>query len=102
MTEQLTDLVDFKQEWYKTATEAERKQFRDWLLSVLRMHENVEITFVKVDGTVREMKCTLKEHITPKVDSPKESDSLCVVWDQVMNNWRSFKFENIRQINFSI
>ncbi len=102
MNEQLKDLVDFKEEWYKSANDEERKQFRDWLLGVLRMHEQVEITFTKVDGTVREMKCTLKEGIAPKVENPKESDSLCVVWDTVMNNWRSFKFENIRQINFSM
>lgn len=100
MTDQVTDLVEFREGWYKTADEAGRKQFREWLLGVLRMHENVEITFVKVDGTVREMKCTLKEGIVPVVENPKDSDTLCVVWDQVMNNWRSFKFENVNHINF--
>jgi hypothetical protein len=48
------------------------------------------------------MKCTLKEGIAPTVENPKESDTLCVVWDQVMNNWRSFKFENIKKINFAL
>lgn len=102
MTEQVKDLVEFNETWYKAADEVGRKQFREWLLGVLRMHEQVEITFTKVDGTVREMKCTLKEGIAPKVENPKESDSLCVVWDTVMNNWRSFKFENIKQINFNL
>jgi hypothetical protein len=102
MTEQVTDLVEFNESWYKTADEAGRKQFREWLLGVLKMHENVEIVFTKVDGTVREMKCTLKEGIAPTVENPKDSDTLCIVWDQVMNNWRSFKFENIKKINFAL
>ena len=100
--EQVKDLVDFNDAWYKNANAEEQKQFREWLLGVLRMHEKVEITFTKVDGTLREMKCTLKEGIAPTVENPKESDSLCVVWDTVMNNWRSFKFENIKQINFTL
>lgn len=99
---QVNDLVDFDPTWYSTADEQERKMFREWLLGVLRMHENVEITFTKKDGTLREMKCTLKEGITPTVESPKESDTLCTVWDTALSQWRSFHFENIKQINFSL
>jgi hypothetical protein len=100
--EELNDLVDFQPEWYKNADEKERKLFRDWLLGVLRMHENVSVTFTKTDGTLREMKCTLKEGIIPLVENPKESDSLCTVWDTEIGQWRSFKFENIKSINFTI
>lgn len=96
------DIVDFDPSWYATATADERKMFRGWLLGVLRMHENVEIEFVKKDGSNREMKCTLKEGVIPKVDNPKESDTLCTVWDTVLNEWRSFKFENIVSINFKL
>ena len=99
---QVKDLVDFQSDWYASATEEERKTFRDWLLGVLRMHENVEVTFKKTDGTIREMKCTLKEGICPVVENPKTSDTLCTVWDTVMGNWRSFKFENIQTINFML
>jgi hypothetical protein len=99
---QVKDLADFKGDWYATADEVERKQFREWLLGVLKMHENVEVTFTKKDGTVREMKCTLKDGIAPLVENPKVSDELCTVWDTVMNAWRSFKFENIKQINFTL
>lgn len=97
---QVNDLVDFDPTWYSKANEEERKNFREWFLGVLRMHENVEITFTKKDGTLREMKCTLKEGIIPKVENPKESDTLCTVWDTVLNQWRSFHFENVKQINF--
>lgn len=99
---QVTDVVDFNETWYSTATEEERKMFRDWLLGVLRMHENVEITFVKKDGTDREMKCTLKEGTVPLVENPKTSDTLCTVWDTVLNEWRSFHFDKIKRINFTL
>ena len=102
MTEQVQDLVDFNETWYSTANEEERKTFREWLLGVLRMHENVEITFAKADGTIREMKCTLKEGIVPAVASPKTSDTLCTVWANDVTAWRSFKFENVKKINFTL
>ena len=99
---QVKDLVDFQSDWYASATEEERKTFRDWLIGVLRMHENVEVTFKKTDGTIREMKCTLKEGVCPVVENPKTSDTLCTVWDTVIGNWRSFKFDSIQTINFML
>lgn len=96
------DVVDFDHQWYKTATEDERKMFRDWLLGVLRMHESVDVTFIKKDGSERVMRCTLKESIVPKVENPKESNTVCTVWDCVLNQWRSFYFENIKNINFTL
>lgn len=102
MKEQLTDLVDFQPEWYKNAEEKERKLFREWLLGVLKMHTPVTVTFSKADGTERIMNCTLIESIVPKVENSKTSDVLCTVWDVDLNAWRSFKFENIKSINFSI
>jgi hypothetical protein len=102
MSEELKDLVDFKEGWYKTADAKEQAMFREWLLGVLRMHDPVEIVFTKSDGTVREMKCTLKEDVVPKVENPKTSDTLCTVWDTHIGDWRSFKFENVKQINFTI
>jgi hypothetical protein len=100
MTNEVKDLVEFNKTWYSTASEEERSTFREWLLGVLRMHELVEIGFTKKDGTLREMKCTLKEGIIPVVEDPKTSDTLCTVWDTELSAWRSFKFENINSINF--
>jgi predicted DNA-binding transcriptional regulator YafY len=98
---EVRDLVDFNDAWYASATKEEQQNFRDWLLGVLRMHSPVEISFAKKDGTLREMKCTLKEDTVPKVENPKTSDTLCTVWDTELNQWRSFKFENIKSINFT-
>jgi hypothetical protein len=100
--EQVQDLVDFQSDWYKNANSEEQQTFREWLLGVLRSTDTVEVTFTKKDGTLREMKCTLKEGIAPKVENPKESDTLCTVWDTVLEQWRSFHFENITKINFSL
>lgn len=98
----IKELVEFNNTWYSTADDDERATFRSWLLGVLKMHNPVEVTFTKADGSIREMKCTLKEGIAPTVEDPKTSDFLCVVWDVEVNQWRSFKFENIKQINFTI
>lgn len=99
---QVKDVVDFNETWYSTATAEEQKMFREWLLGVLRMHEKVEIVFVKKDGTEREMKCTLKEGVVPLVENSKESDTLCTVWDRDLNQWRSFHFDKIKKINFEL
>jgi hypothetical protein len=48
------------------------------------------------------MTCTLKEGIRPDVKDPKTSDTLCTVWATDVTAWRSFKFENITKINFSL
>lgn len=98
----VNDLVDFDETWYASANEEDRKIFREWLLGVLDMHEKVTITFKKSDGTLREMNCTTKEGIRPVVENRRTSDTLCTVWDIDLNAWRSFKFENIKQINFTL
>lgn len=98
----VTELVDFKADWYSSANEEERRSFREWLLGVLKMHETVVITFTKKDGTSREMHCTLKEGVIPKIENPKTSDTLCTVWDTALGQWRSFHFEKITKIDFTI
>jgi predicted DNA-binding transcriptional regulator YafY len=99
---QVNDLVEFDETWYAGATEEERATFRNWLLGVLKITESVEVTFKKADGELREMKCTLKEGICPTIENPKLSDTLCTVWALDVNAWRSFKFENIKKINFML
>jgi len=99
---QVIDMVEFNDTWYSTATGEEQKQFREWLLGVLNMHEQVTVTFKKTDGTVRTMNCTTKEGIRPVVENMKTSDTLCTVWDTDLTAWRSFKFENITAINFKL
>lgn len=99
---EINDLADFQEGWYKSAGEEEKTLFRDWLLEVLKIHNPVEIAFYKSDGTVRQMKCTLKASVVPPISDPKISDTLCTVWDIDISAWRSFKFENLKAINFTV
>jgi hypothetical protein len=61
-----------------------------------------EVTFTKVDGSVRIMPCTLKPGSFPVVEStgtsrPKKDDNLSV-WCTDQEAWRSFKLMNVTQI----
>lgn len=67
----------------------------------------VTVVFEKVDGTLREMKCTLlNEYIpTPKVELlsenttvRKEPDGTLSVWDIDNSGWRSFRLDSIKEI----
>jgi hypothetical protein len=95
------EIAEFKPEWYVNASEEEKGYFREWLLGLLK-ERDVVVTFKKSDGSMREMNCTLKEDIIPKVENPKTSDSLCTVWDNDISSWRSFKFENVTDVKFKI
>ena len=43
---------------YQETDETGRKYFRDWVRGLLDVAE-ITVTFVKADGTVRDMRCTL-------------------------------------------
>ena len=64
----------------------------------------VNVKFTKTDGTEREMKCTLMEHVIKphekKTDREKKpNDSVISVWDVDKEGWRSFRFDSIISIN---
>jgi hypothetical protein len=80
----------------------ERAELKEKLVS-----EVVEVTFTKVNGDVRVMNCTLLETIVPKSTAePKEdvtprkvNEEIVVVWDVDAKGWRSFRINNITEIN---
>jgi len=65
----------------------------------------VYITFLKADGATRDMKATLSESIAQYSDpastirAPKTATTTQAVWDESVNGWRSFRWENIRRVN---
>lgn len=73
-------------------------------------HANVEVTFRKVDGTVRVMPCTLNEallpavtQIVPTADAPsprvkKHNPAVMSVFCTDRQEWRSFRIENVISI----
>jgi len=64
----------------------------------------VTVTFNKVDGTERVMKCTLQTHFLPEEHRGKgpmltETTPLTVaVWDVEAHGWRSFRFDNVTSV----
>jgi hypothetical protein len=60
----------------------------------------ITVTFLKKDGSVREMLCTLMSAHLPEMQGPstsKPTPGLLTVWD-LENGWRSIKFDSIQQI----
>lgn len=67
----------------------------------------VTVIFEKVDGTIREMQCTLNKEIMPaqllteEQNAAKvrtENNDLLSVWDTVNNGWRSFHISKVKEI----
>jgi hypothetical protein len=85
------------------------KKIHTWLKSILVSTE-ATITFTKVDGTERVMKCTLEASKLPVVELKedakprKQTDSTKAlrVFDLEKNEWRSFTIKNIKRIELTI
>lgn len=93
-------------EWYKGTSDTEREIFRDWVRSVLRKQE-VTISFLKKDGELREMRCTLQEEVVPvfvpATDRTRTPNpEVCPVYDLDKQEWRSFRFDAVTIISFTI
>ena len=86
--------------------EFKTKKEKDWLIGLLRS-EIVELTFTKKDGSERIMKCTLAEQKIPAKNAPKgveraKSDEAVAVFDLENNGWRSFRWDSLTNINFTL
>lgn len=75
------------------------------LIDMLR-NNVVTVTFTKVDGTERVMKCTLMSEYVPNAPTNngqvllQESESKTVsVWDTDINGWRSFRVDSVKSIS---
>lgn len=85
------------------------KKIHSWLKGVLTITE-ATITFTKVDGTERVMKCTLEGDKLPPVvikedaKPRKQSDSTKAlrVFDLEVKEWRSFTIKNIKRIELTL
>jgi len=75
------------------------------LIDMLR-NNIVTVTFTKVNGEERTMKCTLMAEYVPNAPTSsgqvllQESESKAVsVWDTEANGWRSFRVDNVKNIS---
>ena len=98
------DMTNFN---YATTTPKEQKAFRDWLTSHLK-YGPVTVDFLKKDGTMRTMKCTLQESAIPAYEKKTErvrttltEDAISVV-DLDINEWRSFRYDSVKSVSFTI
>ena len=76
---------------------------REWLIELLE-ERSVEVVFTKKDGTERTMKCTLMEKFLPETvgsDRPR-NDETRAVYDLEKEGWRSFRWDSVKQVNFSL
>lgn len=70
---------------------------RQELREILSKNEAI-VTFIKTDGSKREMRCTLKEEVLPPLkgtSNRKKSKEVLPVWDLENNGWRSFRLDSI-------
>lgn len=74
---------------------------RQWLSELLKSG-TYTVTFTKVDGTVREMPCTLQESQLPErtvTESKKKVNAENLsVWCVDKQEWRSFKIMNVTSV----
>ena len=63
----------------------------------------ITVTFTKVDGSERVMKCTLnKTHLPEQKDleeaTTKDNPKVLAVWDVEKNAWRSFRIDSVKEV----
>jgi hypothetical protein len=108
---------------YQQADETGRKYFRDWVRGVLEVTE-ITVTFVKADGSLRDMRCTLDLlKIPPQPPRPEkpaketpvdgivresrevtkpEENHTQKVFDLDAGAWRSFRYDRLKKVSATI
>jgi len=95
---------------------------QDKLVELLREQE-VNVMFTKKNGTLRDMRCTLKTNLIPEdhrlvtkkdgvggfedlgvkpVKSRSKSPDNIAVYDLDVNGWRSFNYSSVVDVNFQV
>ena len=86
-------------------------KFQEWLRGVLHDEstKNLCVVFTKKDGSQREMRCTLAESRIPADKQPKtESEgsevagSALRVFDTEKQEWRSFRWDTIKEVRMDL
>lgn len=95
-----------KPNWYSTASESEQETFREWIRSHLALGE-VKVLFEKKDGSEREMLCSTNPNMVVEYVKKTQlvkpiSKVTCSAFDIEKQEWRSFRFDSVRQVSFTI
>ena len=104
---------------YQESSETNQHIIRDWVRRLLQTTE-VKVEFVKSDGTLRVMRCTLNPEQFPVVPTNvptgpvdgivleskkprKEPDVHSIrVYDLDIGEWRSFRFDRLRSVTVTL
>ena len=108
---------------YQEADVEGRKYFRDWVRGVLEVTE-ITVTFVKADGSLRDMRCTLDQDLIPpqppraekpaketpvdgivresKEGTKSEENHTQKVFDLDAGAWRSFRYDRLKKVSATI
>jgi hypothetical protein len=97
---------------YQEADDTGKAVIRDWVRSLLQKDE-ITVTFVKADGTDREMRCTLNPEKLPPApvasgpvdgivkesrERKKPDEHSLRVYDLDKSEWRSFRFDRLKKV----
>jgi WYL_2, Sm-like SH3 beta-barrel fold len=90
-------------------SETDLNKFKKWL-SVLLKNNTVTITFTKKDGNERVMKCTADPTVILFKDpnslsstgAKKPNQDVFSVYDLENSGWRSFRWDSIKQVRFTL
>ena len=86
-------------------------EFQTWLRGLLHdeLAKDLCVVFTKKDGTDREMHCTLAESRIPADKQPKTKEELSTssgsalrVFDTEKQEWRSFRWDAIKEVRFDL
>lgn len=101
---------------YQESNEEEKRVYRDWLKRMLQTGVTT-VTFVKSDGSLRDMRATLDPVHVPASAYPSATsgtvsesakpfrapnDEVCRVWDTEAGAWRSFRYDRIKTISINL
>lgn len=92
-------------------SDKEFEEFKTWTLGVLhdRNIKDLCVTFTKKDSSERAMRCTLVEEAIPADKRPKtqsesstSTGSAVRVFDTEKSEWRSFRWDSVTKVEFTL
>lgn len=90
---------------YKTNfNDTDKLEFKNWLANLLQTN-SVTIVFTKKNGEERIMKASLQESKIPVKTSTatkKQNSEVISVVDTDINEWRSIRYDSIKEIKFDL
>lgn len=99
--------IDEAAEQARVKDELNHPNFKVWLKGLLHETE-LTVTFFKTSGEERTMRCTLDESKIPSDKQPKGtstkkvSDATISVYDLDKADWRSFRYESIKEFDYDL